>query len=74
MQISPVVLAIVAILVGITGIASNAIGINDIEKHPNARNYLIFNLIVNIAFIVGAGGYLWMTSKSGGTTQLLNLF
>lgn len=76
MQISPVVLAIIAVLVGLGGIASNAIGLNDIKEgtHPTARNYLIFNLIVNIAFVVGASGYLWMTYNSGGTSQVLKLF
>lgn len=76
MEISPVTLAIIAIIVGILGIASNAIGLDDIKPntHPTARNYLVFNLIINIAFVIGSIGYLWLTFNSGGTSQVLKLF
>ena len=77
MNISPVVLAIIAILVGIAGITSNAIGLADIKpkEHPTARTYLIINLLINIAFVLGASGYLWLSFSTGGiVTQGLSLF
>ncbi len=76
MEINSKLLAIVAILVGLSGIASNAIGLNDIKKgeHPTARNYLTINLIINIMFIIGAGGYLWLSYKSGAVAQTFKLF
>jgi hypothetical protein len=77
MHISPVVLAIVAILVGIAGITTNAIGINDIKpkEHPKARSFLIINLIINIVFVLGGVGYLWMSFNSGSVaTKALSLF
>lgn len=68
------VLAIVALLVGIFGITSNAIGINDIKDHKAARKYLIVSLVGNILIVLGSLVYLWLYYNTGGAGQLLKLF
>lgn len=76
MIFSPVVLTIIAILVGLGGITSNAIGVNDIdpEQHPAARTYLIINLVLNICIVLGACLLLWSLSSAGPVSQLLTRF
>jgi hypothetical protein len=68
MEINPLVLAVVALLAGLAGITTNAIGINDVsaKDHPRARLYLIINLVISVLVAVGSVGYIGLHIKSGG--------
>ena len=68
MEINPLVLAVVALLAGLAGITTNAIGINDVstKAHPKAHLYLVINLVISILVAVGSIGYIGLHIKSGG--------
>ncbi len=67
MEVNPLVLAVVALLAGLAGITTNAIGINDIDvkTHQKAHIFLIINLVISVLVSVGSLVYIGLHLKSG---------
>ena len=71
MEISPLVIAIVAAIASILSIATTAIGLKNKELNKSDRGFLVFNVVANSLVLIVCLVYFGLKLKNRGSTSLL---